>query len=173
MGESRADRVIVRPATDDDAPALAALYGWHVLHGTGTFEEVPPAASEMAARLGRVRAAGLPYLVAEAGGAIAGFASAAPYNARSGYRFTAEDSVYIAPDQQGRGVGRALLESVIDACAARGVRRLVAFIGDSGNTGSIALHRALGFEPAGVLKEVGFKHGRWLDVVLMQRSLTA
>lgn len=161
----------IRPATAADAPALARIYGWHVLHGAGTFEEAPPDATEMAARWAKVAGAGWPYLVAEIDGAVAGFAYAAPYRDRSGYRFTAEDSVYVAPGAQGRGVGRALLTAVLEACAARGVRQMVAAIGDSANAASIALHRAQGFEPAGVLKAVGYKHGRWLDVVFMQRTL--
>jgi phosphinothricin acetyltransferase len=164
--------LILRPASAADAEALATVYGWHVLNGVGTFEEVPPDAAEMGRRVERVQAAALPYLVAEVGGEVAGFASAGPYNARSGYRFTVEDSVYLSPAFQRRGLGRALLSAVLEACAARDVRRVVALIGDSGNTASIALHRALGFEPAGTLREIGFKHGRWLDVVLMQRSLT-
>jgi phosphinothricin acetyltransferase len=164
--------MIVRDATSQDVPALAELYGWHVLHGTGTFEESPPAPAEMAARLARTRRAGLPYVVAEVEGKLAAFASASPYSTRTGYRFTAEDSVYVAFDRTGQGFGRAVLSEVIERCAALGLLRLVAFIGDSGNVGSIGLHRALGFEAAGVLRGIGFKHERWLDVVLMQRSLT-
>jgi L-amino acid N-acyltransferase YncA len=163
----------LRPAEAADAETLARLYGWHVLHGTGTFEETPPDAAEMAARLARVRAAGLPYLIAEAGGAALGYASASPYHHRSGYRFTAEDSVYVAPDHGGRGVGRALLAAVVEHCVAKGVRELLAFVGDSGNAASIALHRRLGFQDAGVLRRVGLKHGRWLDVVILQRTLAA
>lgn len=161
----------LRPATAADAGALAAVYAPHVLDGTATFEEVAPDAADLAGRLAKVRAAGLPWLVAEVDGAVAGYAYAGPYNVRSGYRFTAENSVYVAPGRHGRGIGRALLAAVLEASAAAGVRRMVAFIGDSGNAASIALHRRLGFEDAGVLRAIGFKHGRWLDVVLMQRSL--
>lgn len=125
----------------------------------------------MAERRAKVEAAGLPWLVAEVDGAVAAYAYATPYNGRSGYRFTAEDSVYVAHDRRGLGLGRALLSSVIEACAARGIRQLLAAIGDSGNVPSISLHRALGFETAGVLKQVGFKHDRILDVVWMQRTL--
>lgn len=163
--------VSLRPAVEADVPALAELYGWHVAHGSGTFEEVPPPAAEMAVRLAKVRAAGLPYIVAETGVGVAGFACASPYNGRSAYRYTAEDSIYVAEGSGGRGVGRALLSELIDRCAAAGLRQLVAAIGDSQNLASIALHRRLGFQHAGVLKDVGFKHGRNLDVVWMQRSL--
>ena len=163
--------LILRPAAAADAPALAALYGWHVRHGLGTFEETPPGAVEMAARLARIQGAGWPWLAAEVDGALAGYAYAGPFRERSAYRFTAEDSVYVAPDQGGRGVGRALLEAVLQACRARGVRQVLAVIGDSGNAASIALHRRCGFTDAGRLHAVGYKHDRWVDVVLMQKAL--
>jgi phosphinothricin acetyltransferase len=163
--------MIVRPATADDAPALAALYGHHVLHGAGTFEEAPPSADEMAGRLNAVLGKGFPWIVVEDEGRIAAYAYAAPYRERSAYRFTAEDSVYVAPDALGRGYGRAALAAVIAACEAMGLRQLVAVIGDTRNEGSIALHRALGFAPCGALTSVGFKFGRWVDVVLMQLPL--
>jgi L-amino acid N-acyltransferase YncA len=165
--------VIVRPATAADAAALAAIYGHDALHGTGTFEEQPPSPEEMAARLRAVQERGLPWVAAEVDGQVLAYAYAAPYRLRSAYRYTAEDSVYVAPQAQGRGLGRATLQAVIEECQALGLRRLVAVIGDSGNAGSLALHRALGFQPAGVLPAVGFKHGRWLDVVLMHRALNA
>ena len=163
--------MIVRPATPADAPALAALYGHHVLHGAGTFEETPPSADDMAARLNTVLGRGFPWIVVEDEGRIVAYAYAAPYRERSAYRFTAEDSVYVAPDALGRGYGRAALGAVIAACEAMGLRQLVAVIGDTHNAGSIALHRALGFQMCGTLPSVGFKAGRWLDVVLMQRPL--
>ena len=163
--------VELRPATLADAPAVAALYGHHVLHGLGTFEEVPPDAADMASRMAAVFDAGLPWLVADIGGRVAGYACARPYNPRSGYRFSVEDSVFVAPDACGRGLGRRLLEAVIDACTTLGRTQMVAVIGDSGNRASIHLHAALGFAEVGVLRELGFKHGRWLDVVLMQRAL--
>jgi phosphinothricin acetyltransferase len=163
--------VIVRAATDADAEALAAIYGHHVLTGFGTFEEVPPSPAEMDARRKAIADRGLPYLVAEADGRVLGFAYAGPFRPRAAYRYTAEDSVYIAPDAIGKGVGRAVLSAVIDRCQAMGLRQLVAVIGDSGNAASIGLHTALGFERTGVGHSVGFKHGRWVDIVQMQKPL--
>lgn len=163
--------MIIRDATCDDAAALAAIYGHHVLHGFGTFEEVPPSAEEMDSRRAAVAARGLPYLVAEAEGRILGFAYAAPFRPRAAYRYTVEDSVYIAPDAIGRGVGRSVLAAVITACEAAGLRQIVAVIGDSGNAASIGLHRALGFVDAGVGRGFGFKHGRWVDIVWMQKAI--
>ncbi len=163
--------MIVRPATSADTPAITAIYGHHVLHGLGTFEEVPPSEADMAARMAAVQAKALPYLVAEKDGAVLGFAYAAPFRLRTAYRFTAEDSVYIAPDAIGQGVGKALLSAVIEACEAMGVRQLTAVIGDSGNAASIGLHAALGFERTGASQSVGYKHGRWVDIVFMQKAL--
>ncbi len=164
--------MIIREAAPADAPALAAIYGHHVLHGLGTFEETPPPAEEMATRLAAVRRRGLPYLVAVGdGGEGLGFAYASPFRLRAAYRFVAEDSIYVAPGHVGRGVGKALLGAVIDRCARLGLRQMIAVIGDSGNAASIGLHAALGFEPAGVMPAVGFKHGRWLDIVMMRRAL--
>ncbi|WP_293675749.1 GNAT family N-acetyltransferase [uncultured Phenylobacterium sp.] len=163
--------MIIRAAEPGDAAALAAIYGHAVLEGFGTFEETPPSPAEMEARRAAVAARGLPYLVAEADGQVLGFAYAAPFRTREAYRFTLEDSVYVAPDAVGRGVGRAVLRAVVAACEALGVRQLVAVIGDSGNAASIGLHRSLGFAPAGVGRSFGFKHGRWVDVVWMQKSI--
>jgi phosphinothricin acetyltransferase len=163
----------IRPATEADAEALAVIYAHHVLHGFGTFEEVPPSAAEMDERRRAIMANGLPYLVAEAAGQVLGFAYAGPFRPRAAYRFAAEDSVYIAPDQVGKGVGRAVLSAVIEACEALGMRQVVAVIGDSRNAASIGLHRALGFEHAGVGRSLGFKHGRWVDIVWMQKALGA
>ncbi|WP_296595414.1 GNAT family N-acetyltransferase [Phenylobacterium sp.] len=163
--------MIIRAATAEDAEALAAIYGHHVLYGFGTFEEEPPTAAEMESRRAAVAARGLPYLVAEADGKVLGFAYAGPFRPRAAYRYTVEDSVYIAPEAVGRGVGRAVLSAVIAACEALGVRQVVAVIGDSGNAASIGLHRSLGFIDAGVGRSFGFKHGRWVDIVWMQRSL--
>ena len=163
--------MIVRPSAAGDADALAAIYGHAVLHGFGTFETVPPDAAAMNGRREAIQAYGLPHLVAEDAGAVLGFAYAGPFRPRPGYRFTAEDSVYVAPEAQGRGVGRALLEPVLAACEAYGLRQVVAVIGDSGNAASIGLHRALGFEHQGVGRSFGFKHGRWVDIVWMQKAL--
>jgi phosphinothricin acetyltransferase len=161
----------IRPATEADAEALAAIYGHHVLQGFGTFEEVPPSAAEMDERRRAITAYGLPYLVAETAGQVLGYAYAGPFRPRAAYRFAVEDSVYIAPDQVGKGVGRAVLSAVLQACEDLGMRQAVAVIGDSQNAASIGLHRALGFEHAGVGRSLGFKHGRWVDVVWMQKPL--
>jgi L-amino acid N-acyltransferase YncA len=164
----------VRDATPDDAPTLAAIYGHHVLNGVGTFEETPPAPEEMVRRRAAVVALGLPYLTAEAeDGEILGFAYASAFRPRAAYRYTAEDSVYVAPGQAGRGVGRALVGEVVARCEALGLRQLIAVIGGSENDASIGLHRALGFELKAVMPAVGFKHGRWVDIVWMQRALNA
>ncbi|HEX7761578.1 MAG TPA: GNAT family N-acetyltransferase [Caulobacteraceae bacterium] len=161
----------IRPAIEADAAAIAAIYGHHVLHGFGTFEEEPPQQAEIARRIAAVLAKNLPYLVAEEGGLVIGFAYAGPFRPRAAYRYTVEDSVYIAPDAIGRGVGKALVAQVIARCEALGLRQMIAVIGDSGNAGSIGLHRSLGFQDAGVGKAFGYKHGRWVDVVWMQRAL--
>ena len=163
--------MMLRDATPADAAAVAGVYAHHVLHGAGTFEEVPPSPEELGARMAAVAQRGLPWLVAEADGALVGYACATPYRDRIGYRFSVEDSVYVAPAAQGRGIGRALLQALIERCARLGFRQMIASIGDSGNTPSIRLHEACGFEQRGCLTAVGFKHGRWLDVVWMQRPL--
>ena len=163
--------MLIRSVEDRDIPAVAAIYGHHVAHGLGSFEETPPSLDSMAGRIATVRNLELPWLVAEENGRIVGYAYASAFRPRPGYRFTAEDSVYVAPDGMGRGVGRALLSAVISHCEAMGLRRLLAVIGDSGNEPSIGLHRSLGFEMVGTARGVGFKHGRWVDIVWMQRSL--
>ena len=163
--------MLIRLAAASDAAALAAIYAHHVLHGFGTFEEVPPTPEEIEARRRAVTAHGLPYLVAEETGRVLGYAYAAPFRPRAAYRYTVEDSVYVAPDAQGRGVGKAVLARVLDECEALGLRQAIAVIGDSANAASIALHDALGFAHLGVARSVGFKHGRWVDVVWMQKSL--
>jgi L-amino acid N-acyltransferase YncA len=165
--------VRVREAAPDDAPALAAIYGHHVLHGVGTFEETSPSPEEMTRRLEAVRALRLPYLVAQAEEGVIGFAYASAFRPRAAYRYAAEDSVYVAPGHIGRGVGRALVGEVVARCEAMGLRQLVAVIGGSDNTASIGLHRSLGFEMKGVTPGLGFKHGRWVDVVWMQKALNA
>jgi L-amino acid N-acyltransferase YncA len=164
--------VIIRGASPGDAAAVGAIYGHHVLNGLSTFEEAPPSDAEMADRIRAVLDRGLPYLVAEgADGCVAGFSYASPFRPRAAYRFTAEESVYIHPDYIGQGLGKQLVSKVIEACEAIGLRQLVAVIGDSANAGSIGLHRSLGFAEIGVGHGFGFKHGRWVDIVWMQRTL--
>jgi phosphinothricin acetyltransferase len=163
--------VTVRPSTETDLPAIAAIYGWNVLNGLGTFEEVPPDLAEMTRRRAGFLDKGMPYLVAEQDGVVLGYAYAGPFRLRAAYRYTVEDSVYVGPDAVGKGVGKALLSALIEACEALGLRQMCAVIGDSGNAASIGLHRALGFVDAGVGKSFGFKHGRWVDIVWMQKSL--
>lgn len=163
----------LRPATPADIPAITAIYAHAVLHGTASFELEPPDEAEMAQRFQALVDAGFPYLVAEAGEGLAGYAYAGAYRPRPAYRWTVEDSIYIAPGQQGRGVGRLLLTELIARCTAQGFRQMIAVIGDAASEGSIRLHAALGFEPAGHLKAVGFKHGQWRDGILMQRALGA
>jgi phosphinothricin acetyltransferase len=161
----------LRPSADADVPAIAAIYAHHVRTGLASFETEPPTGVEMARRRLDVLKHGLPFLVAEIGGTVVGYAYASPYRARPAYRFTLEDSIYIHPDHTRKGIGRLLLEAVIASCEGKGYRQMVAVIGDSGNASSIGLHRAFGFEHAGTLRSVGFKFGRWVDTVLMQRPL--
>jgi phosphinothricin acetyltransferase len=161
----------VRSAADADLPAVQAIYAHHVLHGSASFETVPPDLAEMARRHAEITGRGMPYLVAEVGGEILGYAYAGPYRPRAAYRFTLEDSVYVAEGAAGRGVGRRLLDRLIADATALGYRQMLAVIGDSGNLGSIVLHQRAGFTHLGTLQSVGFKFGRWLDVVLMQRAL--
>ncbi|MEI7931935.1 MAG: N-acetyltransferase family protein [Alphaproteobacteria bacterium] len=163
--------MIVRPAIATDAAEIQAIYAHHVLNGTGTFEETPPSREQMVQRMADVADRGLPWIVAEEQGRIAGYAYASPFRLRSAYRFTAEDSVYVAPGEQGRGVGRTALAEVVRACEALGLRQLLAVIGDSSNTASIGVHRSLGFDMIGVSPGLGFKQGRFLDVVFMQKAL--
>jgi phosphinothricin acetyltransferase len=163
--------LLVRPSADDDIPTITRIYAHHVLHGLASFEEIPPDKSELAARRREVLRHGLPYLVAEQDGEIVGYCYAAPYRARSAYRFTIEDSVYIDADRVGQGIGRALLSRLIDICEQGPWRQMIAVIGDSENRASIRLHKAEGFSMIGTHPAVGFKFGRWVDSVLMQRAL--
>ena len=163
--------LLLRPSRDDDVHAITAVYGWHVAHGTGTFETEPPDAAEMARRRADVLAKGLPWLVLEQDGEVKGFAYANPFRPRPAYRFSLEDSVYLAADVAGRGFGRLLLAELLARCEDTGARQMMAVIGDSANAGSIGVHRSLGFEHVGVLRAAGRKFDRWLDVVLMQRKL--
>lgn len=161
----------LRAALADDVPAITAIYAQHVLHGLASFETEPPALDEMRRRFDAITGAGYPYLVALAGDALLGYAYANVYRTRPAYRFTVEDSIYVAPGASGRGVGRALLSRLIDDCTQSGYRQMLAVIGDSDNAASIGLHRACGFAPTGTLHAVGFKFGRWVDSVIMQRPL--
>ena len=163
--------ILIRPGAAADAPVLAAVYAGHVLDGVATFETEPPGAGEMARRLADVTAGGWPWLVAECSGVVRGYAYAAPFRDRPAWRWCLEDSVYLAPDVCGLGLGRLLLAELLARCEERGARQMLAVIGDSGNAASIGLHRALGFAPVGLLRDCGWKHGRWIDVVLMQRPL--
>jgi phosphinothricin acetyltransferase len=161
----------IRPATDADLPAITAIYAEAVRFGTATFELDPPDLTEMTRRFQPLTGAGFPYLVAETAGTIDGYAYAGPYRPRPAYRFTVENSIYLAPTSHRRGIGSQLLERLLEDCAARGFRQMIAVIGDSENVGSIGLHLSLGFRQAGILKAAGMKFGRWLDVVQMQRPL--
>ncbi len=161
----------MRPATADDLPAIQAIYAHHVLHGLASFEEEPPPLDEVRRRFDDVVKRGLPWLTADFGGEIAGYGYCAPYRARSAYRYALEDSIYVRAGLEGRGVGTVLLKILIERCAALGYRQIVAVIGDSANAPSINLHAAAGFLRVGTLRSVGFKFGRWVDSVFMQRPL--
>ncbi|WP_287984324.1 MULTISPECIES: GNAT family N-acetyltransferase [Diaphorobacter] len=164
---------LIRASRDEDVAAITAIYTHHVLHGTGTFEIDPPTALDMAARRADVLAKGLPYLVAEEAGQVLGFAYCNWFKPRPAYRFSAEDSIYIADAARGRGLGRQLLEALAVQAEAAGVRKLLAVIGDSANAGSIGVHRAAGFTDVGVMRSVGWKFGAWRDIVLMEKPLGA
>ena len=163
----------VRASQEADITAITAIYAHHVLHGTGTFEIDPPGSADMAMRRTAVLGKGLPYLVAEQAGQVVGFAYCNWFKPRPAYRFSAEDSIYVADSAHGQGVGRQLLHALACQAEAAGVRKLLAVIGDSANTGSIGLHRALGFTEVGVMRSVGWKHGAWRDIVLMEKTLGA
>jgi phosphinothricin acetyltransferase len=161
----------IRPATPADIAAITRVYAEAVRHGTASFELEPPSEEEMARRMRSLLDGGFPYLVAELDGAVIGYAYAGPYRARPAYRFTVEDSIYLDPKAQGRGIGRALLDRLVAESTDRGFRLMVAVIGDSAQTPSIELHRAAGFKMVGTFENIGFKFDRWLDSVLMQRAL--
>ena len=152
---------------------MQEIYAHHVREGLASFEEAPPALEEMRSRYEAVTACGLPYLVADLGGSIAGYGYCGPHRPRSAYRYTLEDSVYVRHDMAGRGVGGALLGALIGRCEALGYRQLIAVIGDSAHSASIGLHASFGFLRVGTLRSVGYKHGRWVDSVIMQRPLGA
>ena len=161
----------IRPAIDADIGAITTIYAHHVLHGTGTFETTPPNEEDMAGRRRDVLAKGLPYLVVEDASGVLGFAYCNWFKPRPAYRFSAEDSIYLAPDAQGLGLGRLLLTELMAQAERAGVRKLIAVIGDSANDGSIGLHKACGFTHVGILSACGWKFDRWLDVVMMERSI--
>jgi L-amino acid N-acyltransferase YncA len=161
----------IREARDDDVPDLQAIYAYHVLHGTGTFEEEPPPVEEMAARFHEVVDRGFVWLVAVDATGVLGFGYYAPFRERSAYRFTVEDSIYVREDVRGQGVGKALVARLIELATAAGLRQMIAVIGDAENIGSIGVHATLGFHMVGTMKSTGIKFGRWLDVVTMQRPL--
>ena len=161
----------MRPAAPEDLPASREIYAHHVLHGLASFEEAAPPLDEMRRRFDDVRSRGLPYLAADFGGVLVGYGYCAPYRSRSAYRYSLEDSVYVRQGSEGRGVGGALLRELIGRCEGLGYRSIIAVIGDSGNAASINLHASFGFLRVGTLRSAGFKFGRWVDSVLMQRML--
>ena len=163
--------LIIRPAGLADIPAITRIYAHAVRTGTASFELEPPDEAEMTRRMQAVLDGKFPYLAADVDGAVAGYAYASLYRTRPAYRFTVEDSVYVAPDMQRRGIGIALLKKLIEACTPLGFRQMIAIIGDSNQAASIGVHQACGFEPAGNLKNIGWKFGRWLDTPMMQRAL--
>ena len=162
---------LIRPAAAGDVPAITRIYAHAVEYGTASFEIEPPDQAEMARRLHTLLDHNYPYLVAELAGAVAGYAYANAYRPRPAYRWSVEDSIYVAPQMQGQRIGSQLLARLIEAAESRGFRQMIAVIGDSGQTPSIALHARAGFSHIGTMRAVGFKHGRWLDTVLMQRAL--
>jgi phosphinothricin acetyltransferase len=164
--------LVIRDATPADFPTIAAIYAHHVLNGTASFEETPPDADELLARHAAVLAQGLPWLVAELDGRVAGYSYATPYRPRAAYRHTIEDSIYVDTALRGHGVGRALLRALIERCETGPWRQMIAVVADP-QGGSLALHRGAGFEPVGTLRAVGFKHDGWRDTLLMQRALGA
>lgn len=162
---------LIRPSTEHDLPAITRIYAYHVLHGTGTFETTPPTLEEMTARRADVLSKGLPWLVVEEAGEVLGYAYGNWFKPRPAYRFSVEDSIYLAPEAAGKGLGRALLAELLATLERGGIRKVMAVIGDSGNAGSIGVHKALGFEQVGIVQACGWKFGRWLDIVMMQRAI--
>ena len=162
---------LIRPSRDEDITAITAIYAHHVLHGTGTFETEPPSAADMANRRADVLSKGLPYLVAEEDGEILGFAYGNWFKPRPAYRYSVEDSVYLAPGLDRKGLGRALLAELLAHCEAAGIRKVMAIIGDSANAGSVGVHRAMGFTQVGIVEACGWKFGAWRDIVIMQKTL--
>ena len=162
---------LIRPSSDADLPAITAIYAHHVLHGTGSFETEPPSVADMTTRRADVLSKGLPYLVVEQDGKIAGFAYGNWFKPRPAYQYSVEDSIYMAPDMQGKGLGRALLTELMARFEAVGIRKVMAIIGDSTNTGSVGIHLALGFTQVGIVDSCGWKFGAWRDIVIMQKTI--
>ncbi|WP_288252081.1 GNAT family N-acetyltransferase [uncultured Hydrogenophaga sp.] len=162
---------LIRPSTDDDLAAITRIYAHHVLHGTGTFETTPPTEAEMAQRRADALGKGLPWLVMEEGGQVLGYAYGNWFKPRPAYRYSVEDSIYLAPEAAGKGLGRLLLAELLAVLQRAGIRKVMAVIGDSANAGSIGVHRALGFTPVGTVQACGWKFGRWLDIVIMEKPL--
>jgi L-amino acid N-acyltransferase YncA len=163
----------IRPSNDNDVAAITAIYAHHVLHGTGTFETEPPLEADMRTRRADVLGKGLPYLVAELDGRVVGFAYGNWFKPRPAYRYSVEDSIYLAPDQAGKGLGRALLAELLTRFEAAGIRKVMAIIGDSANAGSVGVHTALGFTQVGIVESCGWKFGAWRDIVIMQKTIGA
>ena len=162
---------IIRPSSEADLPAITAIYGHHVLHSTGTFETQAPTAQDMATRRADVLTKGLPWLVAEHDGLVIGFAYGNWFKPRPAYRFSVEDSIYLAPGLHGKGLGRALLAELLARCESAGIRKVMAIIGDSDNVASVGVHLALGFTQVGKIDACGWKFGAWRDIVIMQKPL--
>ncbi len=169
MGEFT--QVTIRTVNDDDMEAITAIYADEVLNGVSSWEELPPSQQEMTDRRDNILSTEYPYRVAELDGKILGYAYASSYRPRSGYRFAVENTIYVANNARGKGVGRMLLEDLVEGCRAKGYKQMIAVIGDSNNHPSIDFHSCMGFEQVGLIKSIGFKFGRWMDSVIMQRSL--
>lgn len=165
--------ITIRTSRDEDVAAITAIYAHHVMHGTGTFETEPPSSADMATRRADVLAKNLPYLVAELGGQVLGFAYCNWFKPRPAYRFSAEDSIYVSDEARGKGLGAQLLAALEQAAEAAGVRKLIAVIGDSANVGSVGVHRKQGFSHVGTIKDCGWKFGEWRDIVLMEKVIGA
>ncbi len=162
---------LIRPSRDEDLPSITEIYAHHVLHGTGTFETEPPSVGDMSTRRADVLSKGLPYLVAEHEGKITGFAYGNWFKPRPAYRYSVEDSIYMAPDVHRKGLGRALLAELLAQLEAADIRKVMAVIGDSANAGSVGVHRALGFNEVGRVASCGWKFGAWRDIVIMEKTL--
>ena len=171
MATIRNAEIDVRNCLEADMPAVATIYGHHVRFGTASFETEPPSLDEMCRRRYNILAKGLPYLVAVSDGRVLGYAYAGAYRPRAAYRDTVENSIYIHSEFTGRGIGKRLLPALLTECEVRDLRQMIAVVGDSANVPSIQLHERCGFRTVGVFRSIGYKHGRWLDSVVLQKSL--